>query len=293
MTISSTMSQNKKLHPLAVTLLLLVTTDASAQVFTCEEPSTRQREERIVGGTTAEPGTYPWQVALTGTFIGLCGGSLIGESWVLTAAHCVDESVNSQGEILPGVTVRVSRADIATGEIASESRLARRAFTKGGFDRHAPGLPNDVALIELTEPFALSRSDIPHLSTQKNDALFGSPSTCAVVTGWGTTDDGSLATNGSLRQAFVPIRSVEECRRSYPQRNIEAQHLCAGYDGGVADSCQGDSGGPLVVRGGPRGWIQVGIVSWGIGCGEPNRYGVYQRVAESIDWIETTISSAQ
>ena len=86
------------------------------------------------------------------------------------------------------------------------------------------------------------------------------------------------------RQRRVEIVDNETCARRCGGRITDGQ-VCAGYRQGTMDSCQEDSGGPLVVSGGPTGWTQIGVVSWGAGCAQPGAYGVYTRVSSYIDWI--------
>ena len=257
--------------------------------FDCIDPATQERVFRIVGGETAAPGDYPWQVSLSGTKTGLCGGSLIGPTWVLTAAHCVDQYPSSDGTIKPGFRLSVFRKDEDLGP-KGESRKAARVLVHPHYGSKLPGKPNDIALVELQQPYEVSTSQLAKLATPKIHALFARPGTCAVTTGWGRTQQGSLAE--TLRQVDIPIRSQEECQRAYPSEDIREQHVCAGYDIGTKDSCQGDSGGPLVVRGGPDGWLQIGIVSWGYGCGQPKRFGVYQSVSYHRNWIDQTIQGS-
>ena len=88
-----------------------------------------------------------------------------------------------------------------------------------------------------------------------------------------------------LRAVDLPIVNTTNCASVYPGATIAEGQVCAGYEQGTMDSCQGDSGGPLVVPGGPTGWTQIGIVSWGRGCAQENAYGVYTRVSEYVDWI--------
>ena len=82
----------------------------------------------------------------------------------------------------------------------------------------------------------------------------------------------------------LPIIDNATCAEVYPGRTADGQ-VCAGYAQGTMDSCQGDSGGPLVVPGGPTGWTQIGVASFGRDCAQPGAYGVYTRVSHYIDWI--------
>lgn len=109
----------------------------------------------------------------------------------------------------------------------------------------------------------------------------------ATVMGWGATTNQS-GTN-RLREVNVPLATQSACERSYPGQ-IYPEMLCAGYTQGGKDSCQGDSGGPLIMA---NSRVQVGIVSWGDGCGVPGKFGVYANVAVLSDWIQNQINNSK
>uniref|UniRef100_A0A182MJG9 trypsin n=1 Tax=Anopheles culicifacies TaxID=139723 RepID=A0A182MJG9_9DIPT len=97
--------------------------------------------------------------------------------------------------------------------------------------------------------------------------------------GWGYTL--GPASRDQLRQVVLPIVSQKVCQKSYEATdNITARMVCAGYMEGMRDACDGDSGGPLICRG-----LQAGVISWAIGCAQPNKYGVYSSIAEGREWI--------
>uniref|UniRef100_A0A182P1W8 trypsin n=1 Tax=Anopheles epiroticus TaxID=199890 RepID=A0A182P1W8_9DIPT len=97
--------------------------------------------------------------------------------------------------------------------------------------------------------------------------------------GWGQTL--GPESRDQLREVVLPIVSQRVCRKAYEGTDeITARMLCAGYPEGMRDACDGDSGGPLICRG-----IQAGVISWAIGCAQPNKYGVYSSIAQGLDWI--------
>lgn len=261
---------------------------AAAQSFSCEEPRTGERRSRIAGGSIANPNDFPWQVSVRGTFTGMCGGSLIGARWVLTAAHCVDRHLLPDGQLKPGVSLDVFRASTEGGS-DGKRRTVVRGFVHPQYDIQAAGQPKDFAILELGAPYAVEPRDLSVLATPEIDRLYVRPGVCATVTGWGARVENGFASS-KLQKANVAIQSPADCSAAYPSEDISDDHICAGYKAGGFDSCQGDSGGPLVVRGGPEGWLQVGVVSWGYGCAEPGRFGVYQRVGALHSWIAETIS---
>ena len=260
--------------------------------FECLDPDKRT-VSRIVGGSEAPRAMAPWQVSLQLDFDGrwghVCGGSLIHPSWVLTAAHCLfdgDGRLRRAGQ----VSVVHGTQTLSSG---GERRLAARLVPHERYRGDGPaGQPDDIALIRLSSPFPAARSQTVQLQSRQLEENFGFPGACSVVTGWGTVGARELSRGRAdagglpdrLRAVDLPIIDNARCGNVYPG-GITAGQVCAGYEEGTMDSCQGDSGGPLVVPGGPTGWTQIGIVSFGRGCARPGAYGVYTRVSHYIDWI--------
>ena len=256
-----------------------------ASRFECVDPDQR-RTERIVGGQEAPPGMAPWQVSLqygrAGRWSHFCGGSLIHPSWVLTAAHCIDD-------------VRMGDVSVAHGSRSlssgGERRYPERFVVHEGYETASQG--DDIALIRLSEPFSASGVATVQLQSRALERRFGAPGACSVVTGWGSVEAWSPGRSRAsardlpdrLRAVDLPILDNAPCAAVYGSDAITAGQVCAGYEQGTMDSCQGDSGGPLVVPGGPTGWTQIGVVSWGAGCAQPRAYGVYTRVSHYVDWI--------
>lgn len=116
----------------------------------------------------------------------------------------------------------------------------------------------------------------------------------ATVTGWGRTSEGGPS-SPDLLEVAVPVITNDACRHGYAEDGIKitANMLCAGSPSGGKDSCQGDSGGPLSVRMGNGTWEQAGIVSFGVGCARPLKYGVYSRVSQYKSWIDKGALSYQ
>ncbi|MCP3395306.1 serine protease [Bradyrhizobium sp. CCGB12] len=114
------------------------------------------------------------------------------------------------------------------------------------------------------------------------DARFGKPDSMVTVIGWGATTEGGNTTP-ELKEVDLKVQTSTDCERNYrqavPSARITSHMLCAGEPAGGKDSCQGDSGGFLGAPNG-KSWVQLGIVSWGIGCAQPNLYGVYTRVGD-------------
>jgi secreted trypsin-like serine protease len=212
-------------------------------------------DPKVVGGTPAAKGEFPWVVSLS---IG-CGGSLYTKQIVLTAAHCVARSGPNTG-----ITV-------TAGEVDRDSADAVRV--KSTYVYRAPGYPGsdaDWALIKLASPV-----DLPTIPAATDPALNEGTFT---IMGWGRTREGGGGSR-MLLKAEVPFVDDERCGAAYKNSFDAPTMLCAGdYDNGGIDTCQGDSGGPMVRRDGAGAWVQVGVVSWGAGCARPKFPGVYTEV---------------
>ena len=239
----------------------------------------------IVGGEPAQLSAWPWQVRLSiatsqGTF--LCGGSLVSDQWVLTAAHCIEDA---------GSTVSAANITVRAGSVQKDSGGVvvgvSRVITHPAYEPVTTD--NDIALLRLSSPLPLSKtiSPIAPLSASQEQQLAAN-NTLATVTGWGTTRSGG-STSAVLMQAQVPLISSGDCanQSAYPSSKLSSNMICAGYPQGGKDSCQGDSGGPLVVPSGQGGHVLAGIVSWGAGCAAPDFPGVYTRVANYQPWLQT------
>ena len=237
---------------------------------------------RVVGGTVADPADYPWMVGLvSGDVTDLadaqfCGATLIAPTWVLTAAHCVEN------EIPGNVDVVLGSGDLRESSSFRRIRVAR-IITHSGYFAQNDGIDADIALLELTEPV----TDLEPLPLIANQSL-ASPETMSRTIGWGLTSEGG-SPSAELREVDLPIVSLETANASGAyDADLTPDMLPAGFSSGGKDSCNGDSGGPLIVRNESNdGYVLAGIVSFGshLGCAAPNAYGVYTRVSYFLDWI--------
>lgn len=277
---------------------------AAAQDASTSEANTRAADleaeisYRIIGGMPAAENAWPWQIALfmrsgDGSFRFHCGGSIIDQRWVLTAAHCVG-SRNAQDYVVVEGTTRLESS-------LEKNRAGRRlsvAQVIAHEDYDAKITRNDIALLRLATP---ANSKPVTLDFPEDNSL-EQPGTMTTVTGWGLikafdqkwedfdthekiqAGDPRYFTN-HLMEVTIPL---VDCQKVPWKDVIDHRQVCAGLDEGGKDSCRGDSGGPLVARDADGGYEQVGVVSFGaLKCANAGAYGVYSKVSAFESWIRT------
>ncbi|KAK9302898.1 hypothetical protein QLX08_005239 [Tetragonisca angustula] len=237
----------------------------------------RNEESRIVGGQTTRMNEFPWMARLSYLNKFYCGGTLINDRYVLTAAHCVKGPVFRFMWFM--IKVTFGEHDRCT-ETGAETRYVVRVQT-GDFS--FLNFDNDIALLRLNErvPFGDTIRPIC-LPSQRDKDYTG---TKAIASGWGTLHEEGKP-SCLLQEVEVPVMSLQDCRNtSYSPRMISDNMMCAGYLDGQKDSCQGDSGGPLIAEREDKKYELIGVVSWGNGCARAGYPGVYTRVTRYIDWM--------
>ncbi|XP_066493290.1 chymotrypsinogen 2-like [Tiliqua scincoides] len=229
---------------------------------------------RIVNGEEAVPGSWPWQVSLQdNTGFHFCGGSLINENWVVTAAHC---SVRTSHLVVLG------EFDQATPSENVQVLNIAKVFKNPQYNMFT--VKNDITLLKLATPAKLTARVSPVCLPEATDDFPGGL-TC-VTTGWGLTKHTDKDTPDKLQQVALPLLTNEECKKYWGNRIADVM-VCAGAAG--ASSCMGDSGGPLVCQK-DGAWTLVGIVSWGSSTCSPSSPGVYARVTELLPFIDEILA---
>lgn len=244
----------------------------SLRCINCGASSKSNMVNRIVGGTLAQNGDWPWQVSLQIGRSHVCGGSIITPDWILTAAHCVEGGYANpnQWNVYAGSTIR------SAGSIS----LVQRVIAHPNYNKETKD--NDIALMKLKTSLFFSSTIKP--VCLPNAVMPWSDTQSCWISGWGYTTQGGT-TSSNLMAANVPLIDSKTCNKpSVYNGAISSAMICAGYLSGGTDTCQGDSGGPLVTRTNSLWWL-VGDTSWGTGCANVNKPGVYANVTVFLDWI--------
>ncbi|XP_067881910.1 serine protease 27-like isoform X2 [Heterodontus francisci] len=246
---------------------------------------------RIVGGQDSMAGSWPWQVSIHEGSSHICGGTLITNTWVLTAAHCVSQRKIRSYTVYAG---RYQQGGVNNNERSSTVQSVIR-HVKYQEDKN----DYDIALVKLMKTIPYSDYILP-ICLPNSRFQISCGSECW-VTGWGNVQESvSLPSPGTLQEVAVDLIGRQTCNLLYQRgvtstsdiTTISDKMLCAGLPQGTKDACQGDSGGPLVYLNNNT-WVQVGIVSFGESCGLADRPGVYTDVAAFQTWITGNVGRLQ
>ncbi|XP_037941402.1 trypsin beta-like [Teleopsis dalmanni] len=220
-------------------------------------------EVRIAGGLPGNISDYPWQISLQHSGKHTCGGSIFNDKIIVTAAHCFKNDDVSK------LQIRAGSSYWDKGGV-----VVKVAAFRSHKDYDPDVVNNDIAVIRLKSPLPLG-SNIKPIPLTTNEPGDG---TSAVVTGWGILKEGNSSLPSQLQYVNLNIVDRKTCSAAYEDFIIDSNTICAAADD--KDACPGDSGGPLVADG-----SLVGVVSFGLGCADPNYPGVYVNVFKLREWI--------
>jgi len=235
---------------------------------------------RIVGGQDAEKGEFPWQISYQfdlgdGVAFHSCGGSILNENKIVTAAHCCD------GLGIEEARITVGDYTVEDGDQDGTEQIFKISSMKIHENFDMETVDYDVCVLTLAGVIEMNEYAAPISLCTENEWAEGSKFT---VTGWGLKSEEDFDISPILQKVEVPYVPQDVCAQDYGDANaITDRMICAGEKG--KDSCQGDSGGPMIHLKSESERDLVGIVSWGIGCAEEGYPGVYTRVSSVAEWI--------
>uniref|UniRef100_A0A8D0W471 pancreatic elastase II n=1 Tax=Sus scrofa TaxID=9823 RepID=A0A8D0W471_PIG len=264
--------------------LLLSTLVAGA--LSCGLPANLPQLPRVVGGEDARPNSWPWQVSLqydsSGQWRHTCGGTLVDQSWVLTAAHCISSSRTYR--------VVLGRHSLSTNEPGSLAVKVSKLVVHQDWNSNQLSKGNDIALLKLASPVSLT--DKIQLGCLPAAGTILPNNYVCYVTGWGrlqkNTQFPTVQQGGQVILTYFAAKSF----RSHWAPTLETQLIGGNGQENVA-TCHGDSGGPLNCQGANGQWQVHGIVSFGssLGCNYYHKPSVFTRVSNYIDWINSVIAN--
>ncbi|XP_041052134.1 coagulation factor IX-like [Carcharodon carcharias] len=238
-------------------------------------------DTRIVGGEECPKGECPWQAMLLDVTKkkGFCGGTILNEKWVITAAHCFHYPLSFQ-VVVGEHNVNEIEGTETYHEVEEVIKYPRYNASRSRYD-------HDIALILLKTPIQFNAFTIPICLPEKHFAeKVLMTQDYGMVSGWG-----QLANMGStaalLHKINIPYVERSACKDS-SKYSVTGNMFCAGNSDGNKDACKGDSGGPHTTNF-KNTWFLTGIVSWGDGCAVSGRYGFYTRVSRYYGWIKQKI----
>ncbi|XP_066918343.1 chymotrypsinogen A-like [Clytia hemisphaerica] len=225
----------------------------------------RVLEKRIIHGTEAKPGAWPWMVYVeTLNPNKTCGGTILSNNWIMTSSHCIDEN--------PTLIAVVAGAHTMNGttESSQQIRTAMRHILHPKYRRS--DLYADIALIEIYKPFwfndRVNKASLPGCNDYPLVGMW------CYTAGWGYTQYDPKIRPDKLQQARLPILGVDD-----------VEHILAGFGvQGKASVCQGDSGGPLMCKAASGHWIVEGTLSWVLnGC---HSVSGFTPLAKYLNWVK-------
>uniref|UniRef100_A0A3Q2UDX9 Elastase 2 like n=1 Tax=Fundulus heteroclitus TaxID=8078 RepID=A0A3Q2UDX9_FUNHE len=252
--------------------------------YGCGNPTFQPVVSRVVNGEDVRPHSWPWQISLqynsNGEWRHTCGGTLISDQWVLTAAHCISSSRQ----------YRVALGKHNLKEDENGSAFLGTATIVVHEKWNSFFIRNDIALIKLESPVEFS--DNIHAACLPPGGFILPHDAPCYVTGWGRLYTGGPIAD-ILQQALLPVVDHATCSKyDWWGSQVTETMVCAGGDG-IVSGCNGDSGGPLNCQGSDGSWEVHGIVSFGSGlsCNYHKKPTVFTQVSSFLDWINNTMVS--
>ncbi|XP_016895869.1 transmembrane protease serine 9-like isoform X2 [Cynoglossus semilaevis] len=257
-------------------LLSLLIQESRSQLDVCGRPPLNTR---IVGGESASPGSWPWQVSLQRFGYHLCGGSLINKEWVLTATSCLSSGTE-------GLVVYLGRQMKQSSSSHEVNRTIVHIISHPSYNSYNGN--NDISLLKLSSPVNFTNYIRPICLADSNSTFYNG--TMGWLTGWGNVALGEpLPPPQNLTEVNIPVVGNKECDCAYGKGFIKDTMMCAGSRVDRKGLCHGDIGTPLVFK--QHGvWIQAGIAIFSLGCGETDFPSVYIRVSKYMTWISGHIT---
>ncbi|XP_067381036.1 transmembrane protease serine 9-like [Channa argus] len=236
---------------------------------------------RIIGGQDTIQGYWPWQAVVAGSSA-ICGGSLINNQWVLTAAHC------SPSSDIKNIVVVLGRYRLFLSTSSEIALTVTQIITHPSYV--ASTGDNDISLLKLASVVTFTNYILPVCLAASDSTYYSG--TSHWVTGWGDIGnaEGTVPVPYNLKEVEVPIVGNRQCNCNYGVGTITDNMMCAGAPADGKGPCQGDDGGPLMSKQNSR-WILGGVVISGSGCSSPNLPGVLNKVSRYQSWINSQITS--
>jgi len=253
----------------------------------CGIPNYPIQEDKIVGGSKIAVGVYPWQVALLfGKEQKLssqaCGGTLVGDKYIVTAAHCTFDADTQKDMEADEVSVRIGDTSLDTDKEVEGAQTVKVKKILNHPDYNSETKENDIAILVLKKKVSLTK--YPNIKPACLPIKGSTHTGKGYISGWGTLNSGGHSTSW-LHGAEVNVFEDKDCGSWKCQMTQDM--MCAGWIKGGIDTCQGDSGGPLMTKDPTNNnWMTlIGVVSYGSGCAEPDSLGIYSKVSENYDWL--------
>ncbi|XP_057564427.1 serine protease 38 [Hippopotamus amphibius kiboko] len=235
----------------------------------------RYMQGKIMGGMDTLERKWPWQVSVHYAGFHICGGSIINEYWILSAAHCFDRNRNTEA-----FDIYVGLVDLRVAGSHTQWFEVNKVIIHPTYEVYHP-VGGDIALVQLKTRIVFSDSVLPICIAPPDVNLSNVP---CWATGWGSISQQGDTTD-KLQEVQLPLVPLRLCQLLYGHpSHILPDMLCAGDIRDLKTACEGDSGGPLVCEFNHI-WIQIGVVSWGHGCAYPMYPAVYARVSYFSEWI--------